>query len=282
MLKLVIHFNFYKVWGLGWRVFFLTYGCPIVPRLFDENSILSLLSCFCSFVKPQACLWVFLCSLFCSNVYVYPTTITTQLLLFHLSVSSVQSLSRVLLFATPGTAAHQASLSITNYQSLLKLTSIELVMPSNHLIFCHPLLLPTSIFARTRVFSNESVLCIRWPKYWSFSFNMSPSNEYSGPISLSMEQLDLPAVQGTLQSLPQHHSWKATTLWHSAFFRVQLSHSGKMGMRRWPREKSPKLPQWLSGKDGVWTWIWKPHGLDRGAWGATVHTVTKSWTRLSD
>ena len=97
-------------------------------------------------------------------------------------------------------------------------------MPSNHLIFCHPLLLPTSIFARTRVFSNESVLCIRWPKYWSFSFNMSPSNEYSGPISLSMEQLDLLAVQRTLKSLLQHHSSKASILQHSAFFVVQLSH----------------------------------------------------------
>ena len=106
------------------------------------------------------------------------------------------------LFATPWTAAHQASLSITNSQSLLKLMPIKSVMPSNHLILCHPLLLPPSIFPRIRVFSNESVLCIRWPKYWSFSINISPSNEYSGLISFRMDCLDLLAVQGTLKSLP--------------------------------------------------------------------------------
>ena len=120
--------------------------------------------------------------------------------------SSVQSLSRVRFFVTPWTAARQASLSITNSRSLLRLMSIELVMPSNHLIFCHPLLLLPPIFPSIRVFSNESVLCIRWPKYWSFSFNISPSNEHSGLISFRMHWLDPLAVQGTLKSLLQHHS----------------------------------------------------------------------------
>ena len=119
------------------------------------------------------------------------------------SLSSVQLFSPVPLFATPWTAAHQASLSITNFWSLLKLMSIESVMPSNHLILCHPLLLVPSIFPSIGVFSNKSVLCIRWPKYWSFSFNISPSNEYSGLISFKMDWLDLLAVQGTLKSLLQ-------------------------------------------------------------------------------
>ena len=136
----------------------------------------------------------------------------------------VQLLSHVQLFATPWTAACQASLSITNSWSFLKLVSIESVMPSNHLIPCRPLLLLPSIFPCIRVFSNESVLCIRWPKYWSFIFSISPSKEYSGPISLRMNWLDLLAVQGTLMSLLQHHSSKASTLWCSAFFIVQLSH----------------------------------------------------------
>ena len=137
-----------------------------------------------------------------------------------LQFSSVQSLSRVQLFATPWTAAHQASLSITNSQNLLKLMSIELVMPSSHLILCHPLLLLPSIFPSNRVFSNESALCIRWPKSWSFSFSISPSNEYSGLISFRMDWLDLLAVQGTLKSLLQHHSSKASALRRSAFFIV--------------------------------------------------------------
>ena len=138
--------------------------------------------------------------------------------------NSVQLFSRVQLFATPWTAAHQASMSITNFQDLLELMSIESVMPSNHLILCHPLLLPPSIFPSIRVFSNESVLCIRWPKYWSFSINISPSNEYSGLISFRMDWSDLLAVQGTLKSLLQHHSSKASVLQCSAFFIVQLSH----------------------------------------------------------
>ena len=128
----------------------------------------------------------------------------------HLQFSSVQSLSRVQLFATPWTAAHQASLYITNSQSLLKLTSIMLVMPSNHLILCRPLLLPPSVFPSIKLFSSESVLCIRWPKYWSFNFSISPSNEYSGLISFRMDWLNLLAVQGTLTSLLQHHSSKAS------------------------------------------------------------------------
>src|SRR5574337_1100283 len=138
--------------------------------------------------------------------------------------NSVQSLSRVRFFATPWTAAHQASLSITNSRSLLKPMSIESVMPSNHLILCHPLLLLPSIFPSIRVFSIESVLPIRWPKYWSFSFSISSSNEYSGLISFRMNWLDLLAVQGTLKNLLQYNSSKASILRRSAFFRVQLSH----------------------------------------------------------
>ena len=133
---------------------------------------------------------------------------------------SVQSVSRVQLFGTPWTAAQQASLSITNSRSLLKLMSIESGMPSNHLILCHPLLLLPSIFPSIRVFSNESVLHIRWPKYWSFS--ISPSDEYSGLIFFRMDWFDLLAVQGTLKSLLQHHSSKASIIWCSAFFIVQL------------------------------------------------------------
>ena len=138
-------------------------------------------------------------------------------------VVTIHLLSCVWLFATPGIAACQASLSITNSQSSLKLMSIESVMPSNYLI-CHPLLLPPSIFPSIRVFSNESALPIRWPKDWSFSFRISPSNEYSRLISLRIDWLGLLAVQGTLKSLLPHHSSKASILQHSAFFMVQLSH----------------------------------------------------------
>ena len=149
-----------------------------------------------------------------------------------------QFLSRVQLFVTPWIAGHQASLFITNSQSLLKFKPIKSGMPSNHLIFCYPLLLPRSIFPSARVFSNVSVLSIRWPKYWSFSFNISPSNEYSGLISFMMDWLDIPAVQGSLKGLLQHHSSKASILQCSAFFIVQLSHphmtTGKtMALTRW-------------------------------------------------
>ena len=140
------------------------------------------------------------------------------------SVQSVQSLSRVRLFVTPWTTAHQASLSITNFWSLLKLISIESVMPSNHLILYCPLLLLPSIFSSIWVFSDESTLHIRWPNYWSFSFNISPSNEHSGLVSFRMDRLDLLVVQGTLKSLLQYHSSKALILLHSAFFIVQLPH----------------------------------------------------------
>ena len=137
--------------------------------------------------------------------------------------SSIQSLSHVQFFATPWTASRQASLSISNSQSLLKLMSIELVMPSNHLIICRPLLLLPSIFPSISVFSTELVLPIRWPMYWRFS--ISPSNEYSGLLSFRIDWFDLLAVQGTLKSLLQHHSSKASIFWHSAFFTVKLSHA---------------------------------------------------------
>ena len=154
------------------------------------------------------------------------------------SISSVQSFSRVQLFVTPWTAARQASLSITNSQSLFRLMSIELVMPSNHLILCCPLLLLPSIFPSITVFSNDSVFHSRWPKWWSFSFTISPSNEYSGLNSFRIDWLDLLAVQGTLKSLLQYHSSKASILQHSAFFIVQLSHpymtTGKtIALTRW-------------------------------------------------
>ena len=153
-------------------------------------------------------------------------------------ISLVQSLSHVQLFATPWTAAPQASLSFTVSQSLLKLMSIESVMSSNHLILCRPLLLLPSIFTSIRVFSSESALRIRWPKYWSFSFSISPSNKYSGLVSFRIDWFDLLAVQRTLRSLLQHHSSKASILRHSAFFMVQLSHpymtTGKtIALTRW-------------------------------------------------
>ena len=142
----------------------------------------------------------------------------------HSVSQAVQLLSRVRLFVTPWIAAHQVSLSITNSRSLLKLMPIELMMPSSHLILCRPLLLLPPTPPSIRVFSNESTLCMRWPKYWSFSFSVSPSNEHPGLISFRMDWLDLLAVQGTLKSLLQHHISKASILQHSAFFIVQLSH----------------------------------------------------------
>ena len=223
--------------------------------------------------------------------------------------SSVQSLSCVQLFATPGPAAHQASLSITKPQSLPKLMSIELVMPSNCLILCHPLLLLLSIFPSIMVFSNESALCIRWPKNWSFSFSISPSNEYSGLISFRMDWLDILAVQGTLKSLLQHHSSKASILWHSTFFIVQLSHpymttgktialtrwtfvdkgvtSGKESARLCRRLKRGRFETGLGrsrggGNGNAFQYSCLENPMDRGAWWAAVHGVAKSWTQMSN
>ena len=143
---------------------------------------------------------------------------------YNIQFTSVQSLSYIRLFATPWTAAGQASPSNTNSRGLLMLMLIESVMPSNHLILCRPLFLPPSIFPTIRVFSNQSILPIRWPKYSRFSFSINPSNEYSGLISFRMDWLELLTGQGTLKSLLQHHSSKASILWHLAFFIIQLSH----------------------------------------------------------
>ena len=153
-----------------------------------------------------------------------PSPATTKLLYVSILIRSVQLLSHVHLFATPWTAAGQASLSITRSQTLLKLTSIESVMPSNHLVLHRPLLLLPSFFPSVSVFSSESVLHIRWPQYWSFIFSISPSNEYSGLISFRMYWFDIHAVQETLESLLQHHSSEASVLWCSVFFMIQLSH----------------------------------------------------------
>ena len=147
----------------------------------------------------------------------FPFLTLCDISLLKLQFSSIQSLSCVWLFATPWTAACQLSLSIISSRSLLKLMSIESVMPSNNLILCHPLLLPRSIFPSIRVFSNESALCIRWPKFWSFSFSISPSKEYSGLISFRKHWLDLHAVQETLKSLLQHHSSKVLILWQPKY-----------------------------------------------------------------
>ena len=162
-------------------------------------------------------------------------------------ISSVQSLSCVRLLATPWTAACQASLPITNSRSLLKLMSIESVMPSNHFILCHTFFLLHSVFPSFRVFSNESVLHIRWPMYWSFSFSLSPSNEYSGLISFRTGWFDLLTVQGTLKSFLQHRSSKASILRCSAFFMVQLSH-----------------PHMTTGKTKALTQLWRilPHNYE--------------------
>ena len=209
--------------------------------------------------------------------------------------SSVQSLSCFRLFVTPWTAARQASLFITNSWSLLKLMCIELVMASNHLILCCPLLLPPSIFPRIRVFSNESVLCIRWPKYYSFSFNTSPYNEHSRLISFRMDWLYLLEVQGILKSLLQHHSSKASVLRRSALFIVQISHpymtTGKttaLTRRTFVVKVMPLLFNMLSrlviregnGTPVQYSCLENP--MDGGAWLAAVHGVVKSGKRLSD
>ena len=181
----------------------------------------------------------------CSYCFSFWSTLSPYLPIADLS--SVKSLSRVQLFVTPWTAARQASLSITNSQSLLKHISIESVMPSSHLILCNPLLLLPSIFPSIRVFSNKSALHIRWPKFWSFSFNISHSNEHSGVISFRMDWLDLLAVQGTFKSLLQHHSSKASILWHSAFFIAQLSHIYSV-------IKNNEVPTHTTTQIGLETW----------------------------
>ena len=155
-----------------------------------------------------------------SKVEIFRWLLRNEMNKTDIQFTTVQLLSHAWLFVTPCTAAHQASLSVTNPWRLLGLMSIELVMSSNDLIFCHPLLFPSSIFPSMRIVSNESVLCITWPKCWSFSFNISPSNEHPGLISLRMVWLDLLEVQGTLKSFLQHHSSKQSILWHSAFFIV--------------------------------------------------------------
>ena len=180
-----------------------------------------------------------------NNVTSFPKGTCDQWILGHLVV--VQSLCRIRLFATLWTEAHQASLSVNNSLNLFKLMLIKSVMPSNHLILCNPLPLLLSIFPSIRVFAKESALHIRWPKYWNFSFSMSPSNEYSGLISFRIDLFDLPAVQGTLKSLLQHHSSKTSILWCSAFFMVQLSH-----------------PYMITGKTvalAIWTFVGKVMSL---------------------
>ena len=176
--------------------------------LFIHSPVVGHLDCFQFWMFWIKLLWIFMPRSLCGQMYLF---------------SSVQSHSCVRLFATPWTKARQVSLSITNSWSLPKIMSMESVMPSNHLILCRHLLLRL-IFPSIRVFSNESALCIRWPKYWNFSFNISPCNEHPGPTSFRMDWLDLLAVQGALKSLLQHHSSKASILQRSAFFIVQLSH----------------------------------------------------------
>ena len=180
------------------------------------------------------------------NVDLYGYMGSQWLRVYSVQFSSVQSLSRVWIFATPWTTACQASPSTTNFQSLPKLTSIELVMPSNHLILHRPLLLLPSIFPSIGVFSNESAPHIKWPKYWSFCFSISPSNEHPALISFRIDWLDLLAVQETLKSLLQHHSLKATVLQHSTFFIVQLSHPYMT------TGKTTALTRWMLQKD-FWT-----------------------------
>ena len=215
---------------------------------------------------------------------------------------SVQLLSHVRFFVTPWIAARRASLSFTNSQSLLKLMSIESVMPSNHLILCCPLLLLSSIFLSIRVFPNESALHIRWPKYWSFSFSISPSNEHSGLISFRLDWFDLLAVQVTLKSLLQHHSSKASILW-LAFFIVQLSHpymtTGKtiaLTRQTFVGKVMSLLFNMLStlvitflpriqkdtgkGNSNPLQYSCLENPVDGGAQWAAVHRVTQSWTRL--
>ena len=216
-------------WMLNFKPAFSLSSFTFIKRLFSSSSLSAIkvvssaylrLLIFLLVVLIPACLLVFLPHLSCKLL----GEITLDVGLYS-GTSLVQSLSHVWLFETPWTAARQASLSITNSWSLLKLTSIESVMVSNHLILCRPLLLPPSIFPSIRLFSEESVLHNRWPEYWNLSFGISPPNEYSGLISFRMDWLNLLAVQGTLKGLLQHHNSKASVLQCSAFFIVQLLHS---------------------------------------------------------
>ena len=208
----------------------------VVPSQYCLTSINLIMESIhpCSFHKF---LWIIsfteCCSVFRSSFYSCTTSIPSLL-----QFNSVQSLSHLWLFSTPWITARQASLSVTNSWSLLKLMSIESVMPSSHLIFCRSLLLLPSTFPSIRVFYNESTLRIRWPKYWSFSFNIRPSNEHPGLISFRMDWLSLLVVQGTLKSLLQHHSSIVSILPRSAFFIVQLSHPCMT------TEKAIALPRW--------------------------------------
>ena len=205
--------------------------CPLILRFFPAIFSYIHVNFPCKLLQAK-------CSFFKTPRRLSSKNLTNYYTLNKIQFSSVRSLSRVWLFATPWIIACQASLSITNSWSLLKLMSIELVMPPSHLILCRPLLLLPSIFPSIRVFSNESTLRMRWPKYWSFSFSVSPSNEHPGLISFRMDWLDLIAVQEILKSLLQYHSSKASILWHSAFFTVQRSHpymtTGKtIALTRW-------------------------------------------------
>ena len=200
---------------MGWNAFFII-PSPQTTISWAKNSS----KCLLQFLRE---LKVFPLRKFCKEKDIWRCNFWWVRWVNHNFLSSVQSLSHVWLFVTPWIAAHQASLSITNSQSILKLMPIKSVMPSSHLILCRPLLLPP-IPPSFRVFSNELTLCMRWPKYWSFSFSISPSNEHPGLIYYRMDRLDLLAVQGSLKSLLQHHSSKVSVFWPSAFFIVQLSH----------------------------------------------------------
>ena len=201
--------------GPLWCIETITYILRLIKQLFDINQKLFQCHQFSAGWRHEQQLQVKSSEHHFGKVETKANTFHTQLLLFS---------CWVWLFATPWTAARQASLSFTITRSFLRLISVESVMPSNHLILCHLLFLLPSLFPSIRVFSNESALRLRWPKHWSFSFSISPSNEYSGMIFFRMDWLDLLAVQGTLKSLLQHHSSKASILWPSAFFIVQLSH----------------------------------------------------------